>query len=125
MLRPRGAPRKPPNDSGMVTVETVIALMAFFTVLAMALSTISAAIDQLKCTDAAREAARLTARGETEKARSTARQIAPQDATIKISTTGEEIHVSISAKPSLNLIPGVELHAEAYAISEPTIGATP
>jgi hypothetical protein len=125
MARLSGADPKPPNDSGMVTVETAIALAAFLTVLAAALFTISAAIDQLKCTDAAREAARLTAKGEPEKAKSAAKHIAPDKAAVEIRTTGDEIHVSISARPVAGLIPGLELHAVAYAISEPTTEATP
>lgn len=117
--------RKSPNDSGMVTVETALAMTALIAVLAMALSTIAAAIDQLKCTDAAREAARLTARGEPDRAKSTARRIAPEHATVEITTTGDQIHVSISAHPIGGLIPGLRLHADAYAITEPTTGATP
>lgn len=113
------------GDSGMVTVETAIALTAFLTVLALALGTISAAIDQLRCTDAAREAARLTARGDHAEARSAARHIAPDGAAVNIRTAGEEIHVSVTATPVAGLIPGLHLKADAYAISEPTTGATP
>lgn len=109
-----------PNDSGMVTVETAISLAAFFTALSLALGTISAAIDQLNCTDAAREAARLTARGDRDKARQAAQHIAPDDASITIHTTADEIHVSVTATPMAGLIPGLHLSAEAYAISEPT-----
>lgn len=108
----------------MVTVETAIALTAFLTVLALALGTISAAIDQLRCTDAAREAARLTARGDP-KAKPTAERIAPDGAAVEIRTTGEEIHVSVTAAPLSGLIPGIHVKAEAYAISEPTTGAPP
>jgi Flp pilus assembly protein TadG len=125
MPRQGVARRKPSNDSGMVTVEAGIALAAFTTVLALALGAVSAAIDQLRCTDAAREAARLAARGETERAESVARRIAPEDAVVEIRTTGEEVHVSISAEPVAGWIPGLELHADAYAISEPTSGAHP
>lgn len=114
-----------PNDSGTVTVETAIALTAFLTVLAIALGSISAAIDQLRCTDAAREAARLTARGELDKARSTASRIAPHGAAITITTTADEIHVTVTATPMSGLIPGLELNAAAYAISEPTTEPTP
>jgi hypothetical protein len=104
------------NDGGMVTVEAAIALTAFIAVLAIALGAISAAIDQLRCTDAAREAARLTARGEPGKATAAARHIAPAGATVHVTTDGEEIHVSVTTTP----FPGIDLHADAYAISEPT-----
>lgn len=117
--------RKPAGDCGMVTVETAIALMAFITVLGLALGTISAAIDQLKCTDAAREAARLTARGEQDRAKPAAQRIAPPGAAVEIKTDGEEIHVTVDAAPIAGMIPGLHLHAEAYAISEPTEGTPP
>ncbi|GAB3443124.1 TadE family type IV pilus minor pilin [Actinophytocola sediminis] len=113
------APGKPDNDSGMVTVEAGMVFAGFVLVLALCLSSIAAAMDQLKCTDAAREAARLTARGEQDKAVSTARQIAPDDAVVRISTTGDKIHVSVTAAPASGLIPGLELSADAYAIAEP------
>ncbi|MCT2582501.1 TadE family protein [Actinophytocola gossypii] len=109
------------NDSGMVTVEAAIALTAFIAVLGIALGAISAAIDQLRCTDAAREAARLTARGESDKATSAARHIAPDGATIHVTTDGEEIHVSVTATP----FPGIDLHADAYAIAEPAPAPSP
>lgn len=108
------------DDRGMVTVETAIALFAFMTVLALCLGTVSAAIDQLRCTDAAREAARLTARGDHPGAETAARHIAPHGATIHITTTGEEIHVSVRATPLSGLLPGLHLQADAYALTEPT-----
>ena len=116
MCEVRRGRRRPAGDSGMVTVEAAIALTAFITVLGMALGAISAAIDQLRCTDAAREAARLTARGEPDEATAAARHIAPEDATIHITTDGEEIHVSVTATTAF---PGLHLHADAYAITEP------
>ncbi|OLF07767.1 hypothetical protein BLA60_25910 [Actinophytocola xinjiangensis] len=108
------------NDRGAVTVETAIALAAFVTALALSLGIISAAIDQLHCIDAAREAARLTARGEPDNARSAASRIAPHGAAITITTTADEIHVTVTATPMSGLIPGLHLTADAYAISEPT-----
>jgi Flp pilus assembly protein TadG len=114
-----------PGDSGTVTVETAVALAGFVTVLALALGAISAAVDQLRCTDAAREAARLTARGDPAGGGEAARRIAPSGATVDIRTEGEEIHVVVHAAPAAGLVPGLRVRAEAYAIGEPTREAPP
>ncbi len=111
--------RKPDRDAGAVTVEAAIALGAFVTVLALALGAISAAIDQLRCIDAAREAARLVARGDPDRARDAAARIAPASANVAIAVTGDTIQVDVSAKPVNGLLPGLWLHAAAYAVAEP------
>jgi len=49
------------TDGGMVTIEAAVALCAFVTVLAMVLAGVSMVLDQIRCVDAAREAARLVA----------------------------------------------------------------
>lgn len=51
--------RRLSGDRGAVTVEAAIALFALVTVLALSFAGIAAVADQLRCTDAAREAARL------------------------------------------------------------------
>lgn len=111
--------RKPDRDGGAVTVEAAIALASFVAVLALALGAISAAIDQLRCIDAAREAARLVARGEPDRARAAAAEIAPGSAAIAITVWGDTIRVDVRAAPVNGLLPGLDLHAEAYAIAEP------
>jgi Flp pilus assembly protein TadG len=102
-----------------VTVEAAIAIAAFVLVLAMTLSGISAMADQVRCVDAAREAARLTARGEPEQARTAAERIAPKNAEVRITMTDQHIEVHVNASPVGGLIPGVRLHAEAFAVREP------
>jgi len=111
--------RNAPADRGAVTVEAAIALGAFITVLALALGAISAAIDQLRCIDAAREAARLVARGEPDRARAAATQIAPTSANVAITVHGDTIQVDVRATPVSGLLPGLQLHGAAYAIAEP------
>lgn len=113
--------RKPDRDSGAVTVEAAIALGAFVAVLALALGAISAAIDQLRCIDAAWEAARLVARGESGSARAVAEQIAPTSAYVAIKIEGETIQVDVRAEPVNGLLPGLQLHGAAYAIAEPGV----
>lgn len=119
MAATRCVRRKPDRDSGAVTVEAAIALGAFVTVLALALGAISAAIDQLRCIDAAREAARLVARGEHDRARTAAAEIAPARANVVITVRGDTIQVDVRAVPVNGLLPGLEMHGAAYAIAEP------
>lgn len=111
--------RKPGGDRGAVTVEAAFALVAFVFVLALALGGVSAVLSQLRCTDAAGAAARLVARGDTDRARVVAAKIAPgADITVKIS--GDMIQVDVRAGPVRGL-PGVWPHGEAYAITEPGV----
>lgn len=111
--------RRKPNDRGAVTVEAAIGLAVFVLVLGLAICGLMAAADQVRCVDAAREAARLTARGEADQAREAAARIAPPNAQITINTKGEHIEVDIHATPVGGLLPGVALHAQAFAVREP------
>lgn len=117
--RARPARSRDPADRGMVTVETAICLGGVLIVLALVLAGLSALLGQIECTDAAREAARLVARGETEQARKVAEQIAPSGAAVTIAVTADTVTVTISAHPVGDVLPGVSMHAEAYAVREP------
>ncbi|MCS7484235.1 TadE family type IV pilus minor pilin [Umezawaea endophytica] len=103
----------------MTTVETAINLLAMGLVLALGVSTITAVVDQLRCTDAAREAARLIARGEPERAASIVQSAAPPNARLTVHADGDTIRVEVSARPSSGL-PGLHLTGRAYAVLEPT-----
>jgi TadE-like protein len=107
------------GDSGMVTVEAAIALCAFVTVLAMVLAGMSMVLDQIRCTDAAREAARLVARGEQDRAADAVHQIAPSGATFAVTTEGEGIVVAVRDPAAGGLLPGVHVTADAFAVPEP------
>lgn len=100
-------------------MEAAIAIAAFVLVLAMALSGASAMADQVRCMDAAREAARLTARGEPGEAHSAAKRIAPKNAEVRITMNDDHIEVHVAAPPAGGLLPGIRLHAEAFAVREP------
>ena len=106
------------GDSGMVTVEAALALCAFVTVLAMVLGAVSMVLDQIRCTDAAREAARLVARGEQNRATEAVNQIAA-GATVSVTTDGDAITVRVRDPAIGGLLPGVHIQAEAYAVREP------
>jgi Flp pilus assembly protein TadG len=112
-------PRVHHRDQGGVTVEAAIAIAAFVLVLGMALGGTAAVADQVRCVDAAREAARLTARGEQDAAEEAAKRIAPNNAEVTITMTGEHIEVRVSATPAGGLLPGIHLQAAAFAVREP------
>ena len=119
MTRRRRRKQADRNDRGAVTVEAAIGLAALFLALGLLLYGLAAAADQVRCVDAAREAARLIARGDEDQAREAVARIAPAGAEIDVDLDGERIHVSVHASPPGGLLPGVGLHAEAFAVREP------
>jgi Flp pilus assembly protein TadG len=111
------------DDRGAVTVEAALALCSLVVVLALILAAVSAVAAQLRCVDAAREAARLTARGEPGRAEQLARQIAPGGAVVTVIVRGDEVAVRVAANPVAGLLPGIEVEAEAAAVMEPVAGS--
>jgi Flp pilus assembly protein TadG len=109
----------PTGDRGSITVEAALALCSLVAVLALVLAAVSAVAAQLRCIDAAREAARLTARGEPARAEDIARRIAPRGAVVAVTVRGDEVTARVSANPAAGLLPGVNVGAEAAAVLEP------
>jgi Flp pilus assembly protein TadG len=109
------------GDRGTVTVEAALALCSLVVVLALVVAAVSAVAAQLRCVDAAREAARLTARGEQGRAEELAQQIAPHGAVVAVTVRGDEVTARVSANPVAGLLPGIEVGAEAAAILEPAV----
>lgn len=108
------------GDRGAVTVEAALALCSLVLVLALALSGLAAAAAQLRCQDAAREAARLVARGETDRARQAAAAVAPEGARVDIQVSGDEITVGVSG-PGVGSMPGLVVSARAVGVLEPGV----
>lgn len=73
---------------------------------------------QVRCIDAARESARLAARGDDAAAAQTGRRIAPMGAGIDIGEDGGLVVVTVTAR-SIRL-PGIAIRASAVAAIEPT-----
>ncbi len=114
------------TDRGAVTVEAAIAVTALILVAVLGIAGVAVVADQVRCVDAAREAARLTARGEPDRARAAAATIAPAGADIDIRREGDTIAVTVEADPAVGLLPGLRARGEAYAIAEPgSLAATP
>ncbi len=104
------------GEAGAVTVEAAIALAALVVAVSLCIGGLLAAPTQIRCVDAAREAARLSARGAESEAIPAARRIAPPRAVINIRTDGDYVIATVtSGTPLLPL----HLHAEAVAVREP------
>lgn len=118
-----GRAARPSADAerGSATVEAALAVCAVVAVLAMALAGAATVLAQIRCTDAAREAARLVARGDQGAAEQAARRIAPSGADVVISVQGDEVVVQVSARPGDGLLPGLAARAEAVAVLEPGV----
>ncbi|MEU0544846.1 TadE family type IV pilus minor pilin [Nocardia sp. NPDC005978] len=100
----------------MATVEAALALTALVAVVVLCAGALLAAAAQVRCVDAAREAARLTARGDTERAVPVARGVAPPGAEVTVRVDGDLVIAMVSARSPL--LP-ITVRAEAVAAREP------
>jgi Flp pilus assembly protein TadG len=112
------------RDDGSVTIEAALGLAALTVLAVLLLAALTIVTAQLHCTDAAREAARLLARGQPAQAEEAVHQIAPPGATFDVQHTGEEITVKVAAHPAGDFLPAINLKATAYALAEPGTDAT-
>lgn len=72
---------------------------------------------QIRCVDAAREAARLAARGDSARAGTAASRVAPGGARITVSVGGEYASATVVARS--RLLPLITIRATATAAAEP------
>lgn len=108
----------------MVTVEAALALCSVMVVLALAIGAVVAATAQVRCVDAAREAARLVARGEPDRARRVAGVIAPGGARVEVRVVGDEITVEVSSH-LVGRLPGLAVTGRATGVLEPGLLEAP
>lgn len=108
----------PAGDAGSSTVEAAFALAALVSVLVLCLAGISAVSAQVRCVDAAREAARSAARGDTPAAMAVGRRIAPAGAAIRLRSDGGFVVATVSVR--IALLPGLAISAEAVSAAEPS-----
>ncbi|MFR9752605.1 TadE family type IV pilus minor pilin [Nocardia sp. 004] len=102
-----------------MTVEAAVALTAVVVAVVLCLGALFAASAQVRCVDAAREAARLAARGDQANAVIAAEQIAPPSADIALRAEGTRVVAVVSARTPL--LPLLTLRAEAVATMEPGV----
>lgn len=86
--------------------------------LVLCLAGISAVSAQVRCIDAAREAARLAARGDHSTAAVVVRRIAPAGAAVRLRRDGEFVVATVTVRPAL--LAGLAISAEAVSAAEPT-----
>lgn len=113
------------RDSGSVTVEAALGICSIVTAFVLALAGLSVVIGQLRCTDAAIEAARLVARGDRDRAAEAVRRIAPDGADLTVTVRADEITAKVTAAPIGGLLPGDWLNSTAFAVVEPGFSGGP
>jgi hypothetical protein len=86
-------------------------------VLVLCMAGITAVSMQVRCVDAAREAARLAARGDERSAVEVAARIAPRGAQVRVHRDGGFVVATVMARS--NLLPTLDISANAIAAAEP------
>ena len=118
-LRCRGRPRRDPADGGAVTVEAALALCSLVVVLVLAVAAMSAVASSVRCLDASRELARLAARGEPERGRAVAAELAPTGARLDLVRTGDTVRAEVSVQ-LVRPLP-LRIGGRAVAVVEPGV----
>lgn len=90
--------------------------MALVSVLAVCLAGLTAVSMQVRCVDAAREAARLAARGDPSATR-VAQDIAPRGASVEVRRDGGFVTARVTARSAL--LPMVSISADGVSAVEP------
>lgn len=98
-------------------MEAAFAIAAVVVVLVLCAAGLSAVSMQIRCVDAAREAARVAARGDGEAAGRAAVAVAPAGAVLRLRRDGGFVVATVSARSPL--LPGLTIAAEAVAAMEP------
>ena len=86
------------DDRGAVTVEAALALCALTVFLLLALGALVAVAQTMRCADAARELARLAARGEPDRGRAVAGRLAPSGARMELTQDGDTVTALVSVQ---------------------------
>ena len=105
------------DERGMVTVEAAFAIASIVAVLVMGVIAVVAVAAHIRCIDAAREAARIAAQGDSATARRVAGQVGPRGASVSIRIDGDLVIASV--RVDVPLMPGLDVGAKAVAAVEP------
>lgn len=97
-------------------MEAAFGIAALVVVLVGCLAGVNAVSMQVRCVDAAREAARLAARGDERNAIVVARRIAPAGAGVRLRRDGDFMVVAVTARSPL--LPGVAISGAGMSVLE-------
>jgi hypothetical protein len=98
-------------------VEAAFGVATLVAVLMLCLAGVAAVSMQVRCIDAAREAARLAARGDERSAVSAARELAPGGAVVQLRRNGGFVVATVVARS--NLLPVLRIAATGVSAIEP------
>lgn len=100
----------------MVTAELAVAIPSVVIVLAMVLGGVSLGIDQVRCVDGARLAARAAARGDPASvAIATAVRAAPDGARVSLSRGGSQVTATVGLRRE---VAGVGFDVSAISVAD-------
>ncbi|WAC92036.1 TadE family type IV pilus minor pilin [Mycobacterium sp. Aquia_213] len=99
-------------------MEAALAIAALVVVLVGCLAGITAVSMQVRCVDAAREAARLAARGDERSAVDAARRIAPGGSRVQLRRDGDFVVATVVAHSKI--LPALDISAKAVSAAEPS-----
>lgn len=97
-------------------MEAAFAIASLVVVLLLCVTGITAIAMQIRCVDAAREAARLAARGAGSEVVA-AGSLAPAGASVELRRDGDYVVARVSGR--LPVLPGVVIVGEAVSVAEP------
>ena len=98
-------------------MESAFGVATLVAVLMVCLAGITAVSMHVRCIDAAREAARLAARGDERSAVAAARGVAPGGAAVQLRRDGDFVVATVSARS--NLLSALHISATGVAAIEP------
>ena len=96
-------------NTATATVEAAFAIAGWSRCLVVCLAGLTAVSMQVRCVDAAREAARLAARGDDAAAARTAGTVAPDGAVLQLRRDGGYVVATVHSRSAL--LPGVSISA--------------
>ena len=110
------------GDDGMVTVELVAVLPVLLLITAVLLSAIVVVGERIRVQDAAREAARLYARGDAAHARAAVTTSLGAGAAVDVVRSGGDVRVTVIGRAHLfaHWTPALSVSGTAVSALEPT-----
>ena len=106
------------SDRGSVTVEAALVLTVLVVVVVSCLAGIGCVVSQMRCADAAREAARLAGRGDSAGAEAAVKAIGPGGAALSVDIGPQMVTATVSVGAVGGALPGVTIRASATAANE-------